>query len=316
VVRALLILVLLAGRLSAQPAATPVERAMDAEARFDTAEALRLYLAALEQDPDNAFLLQKVARQYSDAVDDADSMPERRRLADLALSYAVRATERQPDNPVNVLSVAIAQGKLALASDPAQRIELSRQVRAGAEKALRLDPNYAWAHHVLGRWHFEVTQVRGARRFFARLVYGGLPPASLDEALQHLQRAVELEPEHVLHRAELGFVLEAAGRHQDAREQWRKSLALPRRQKDDAHAQERARQALGDQSTPISESIRPFRAPALVPASAVSRVARLNLESFRLVGPIRPTRNKLVRFFVRPVPGLPCDEDFSLLARG
>jgi hypothetical protein len=26
-------------------------------------------------------------------------------------------------------------------------------VKEEAERALALDPNYAWAHHVIGRWH-------------------------------------------------------------------------------------------------------------------------------------------------------------------
>ena len=291
--RALVILVLMVGfRVSAQPSASVVESALVAEARFDTAEALRLYLAALEQEPQSPFLLQKIARQYSDTVDEADALPERRRLAELALSYARRAVALQPDNAVNVLSVAIAQGKMALASDPAQRLELSREVRAGAEQALRLDPTYAWAHHVLGRWHFEVVQVKGARRLFARLLYGGLPSASLDEALYHLQRAVELAPDHLLHRVEYGFALEAAGRVDEAREQWQKSLTLPLQQKDDANAQARAQAALAGRkvaaSTPRPLVGRPgfgapfFYSPGASPASSSTACASAGQSGWRV----------------------------------
>jgi predicted Zn-dependent protease len=57
-----------------------------------------------------------------------------------ALAYAKRAVALQPENAVNVLSLAICYGKMAVFSDTRAKIEFSRLVKLDAERALALDP--------------------------------------------------------------------------------------------------------------------------------------------------------------------------------
>lgn len=219
-------------------------RALAAEARLDSRAALELFLQLERERPDDAFVLQKVAQQYSDLIVDLDDVDEKRRHARAALSYAERAVALAPGNAVNVLSVAIAHGKLATYSDTRTKVKYSRLVKEEAERALRLDPDYAWAHHVLGRWHREVAELGATARFFVKLFYGGLPEASADSAVAYLERAVALDPTDLNHVLELGFAYAAAGRSDEARRAWRQGLALPERGKHDAAAKRRARVAL------------------------------------------------------------------------
>lgn len=219
-------------------------RALAAEARLDSRAALELFLQLERERPDDAFVLQKVAQQYSDAIVDLTDVEDKRRHARAALAYAERAAALAPEDAVNALSVAIAHGKLATYSDTRAKVKYSRLVKEEAERALRLDPEYAWAHHVLGRWHREVAELGATARFFVKLFYGGLPNASVVSAVAHLERAVTLDPENLNHHLELGFAYAAAGRGDDARRAWRQGLALPERGKHDAAAKRRAQAAL------------------------------------------------------------------------
>lgn len=221
-----------------------LKRALAAEARLDSAAALELFLAAEARNPGEPFLLQKIARQYSDLIEDQADREERQRLARLALDYSERAVAARPDDPVNLLSVAISRGKLGLHSDVRTKVRFSRDVKDYALRALALDPDYAWAHHVLGRWHLEVAKLGMTARLVVTLFYGGLPPASYAEAITHLERAVQLEPTEAAHRIELGFAYAAVDRMEDARAAWQRGLDLPARAKHDAPAKERARAAL------------------------------------------------------------------------
>lgn len=230
--------------VGAEPSADLLDEARRAERARDPGRALLLYLDAERERPQDAFVLQKIAQQYSDLVVAQPTNEAKKRFAQNALGYAQRAVDLDPQNPVNVLSLAICHGKIAVYSDNRAKVKYSRLVKAEAERALALAPDYAWAHHVLGRWHHEVAALSGSERFFVRLFYGGLPDASGAEAIAHLQRAVELEADELNHHLELGFAYAAAGRMQEARASWTHGLAMPERSVHDAPAKKRAEEAL------------------------------------------------------------------------
>lgn len=240
----LLLVATLASTLSAASVDDLLREAQAAEAKLDSSRALELYLQADRIKPDDALILQKIARQYSDLVVDQPTAETKKQYAQTALDYSLRAVALNPRDPVNVLSLAVCHGKLAVYSDTKTKIQYSRLVKEEAERALVIDPNYAWAHHVLGRWHYEVASLGATSRWLVRLLYGGLPEASHEQAITHLRRAVELEPAELNHHLELGFACAAAGKKAEARTSWDHGLALVSRGKHDEPAKQRAREAL------------------------------------------------------------------------
>lgn len=236
--------------LSPLQAATPevdaiVQSALAAEQTHDTARALELYLAADAARPNDAFILQKISRQYSDSTIDTPDFAEKKRRIEQALTYSRRSYELEPGNAVYALSVAICHGKLGLYSNTRARVENARLVKDYAQRALALDPGYDWACHVLGRWHYEVAGLGLTQRWLVRLVFGGLPDASTTQAVTLLQRAVTLAPTDPSHQIELGFAYQANGQPDLARQAWTAGLTLPSREKHDDEAKARAREALG-----------------------------------------------------------------------
>jgi len=225
---------------------TLIQQAIVAERNLDSKSALTLFLGADQARPNDAFILQKIARQYSDSIIDvpAGDVAEKKRRAETALAYAERAVALNPGNAENVLSLSVCHGTLAVYSDTRTKIRYSRLVKEEAERALALDPNYDWAHHLLGRWHYEVASLGTASRLVVRLVYGGLPEASTAQAIVHLERAVALSPQTSPHHLELGFAYLAAERIADARAAFKRGLALPAVGKHDEAAKIRAREAL------------------------------------------------------------------------
>jgi tetratricopeptide (TPR) repeat protein len=221
-----------------------VAQGLAAEARLDPKAALVFFRQADAARPNDPMILQKIAQELSDSTDFAPTKAERMRLVAEALPFAQRAVALAPKNAVNVLSVAICYGKLALDAGTRAKIEDSRLVKRYAEEALALDPNYAWAHHILARWNMEVASLSFADRVVVRVVYGGLPDASFDVAIQHFRRAVELAPDQPAHRLELGFAYLADDRPADARREFIAGLAMPSREVFDDATKQRARVAL------------------------------------------------------------------------
>lgn len=227
-----------------EPVETVLARAAAAERAFAVKAALDLYIEADRLRPDDPAILQKIAQQLSDLSLQVATKEEKKAQAEQALAYAKRAVALAPDSALNVLSLAVCYGKMAVFSDTRTKIEYSRLVKQEAERAIALDPNYDWAHHLVGRWHYEVASLGATTRFFVRLIYGGLPDASKEEAVRCLERAVALAPTRVPHHLELGFALLAAGREDDARTSFERGLDLPSTELYDEAAKKRARAEL------------------------------------------------------------------------
>ncbi|XHR28087.1 MAG: hypothetical protein ACFUZC_19425 [Chthoniobacteraceae bacterium] len=222
-----------------------VEEAITQAADQPRRQAQETLARATGQAPrDNARLLARLSRAWSDAVDLSD--PASAKVAARhALDLGLQAVAADPKNAQAHLALAIAEGQWTDFVDRKTKVALSRQIRSEAERAIQLDPKLDMAYHVLGRWHLEVAAVNPILRFGAKLTVGELPPASMDEAARNLEKATDLSPKTILHHQYLAQVYQAQHRKSDAQRQWEKVLALPAQDHDDEVAQQQARAALG-----------------------------------------------------------------------
>ena len=76
------------------------------------------------------------------------------------------------------------------------------------------------------------------------MIYGKLPDASNEKAVEYFTRAIVLQPRRAAHHLELGRAYLALGEMQKARDQFNKGLSLPSTEKDDDDNKQRARTTL------------------------------------------------------------------------
>ena len=221
-----------------------IEQGDSLERQLKSAEALAAYEKALAEKPDDPAILRKIAKQYVELALDALGKSEKLRLARLGYEAALRAKKLDPNNPESRLTVAIAAARLGFFSDAKTKLELSKVVKQESSEAIRLKPGYALGWHMLGRWNYEISALNPLLRAVAEAIYGKMPAASYGEAVRCLGKAAQLEPDNALFQAELGRAYLAEGKKEEARRALQKSLTLPRRTKDDAEAQQRAKAAL------------------------------------------------------------------------
>jgi uncharacterized protein (TIRG00374 family) len=88
------------------------------------------------------------------------------------------------------------------------KVRMGGETRREAETALRLDPEHAGAHHIMGRLHAATMRLGSVARFIAGRVLGAdaLAGASWDQAETHFRRAQAIEPDNPRHPMELGML--------------------------------------------------------------------------------------------------------------
>jgi len=246
-VAAPLIILLLVALVPATAVGSDLDERLEAlEALRDTGDFERILreLESLhEAHPEHAGILWRMARTRTDVAERLEDKNRQNRLFRQALEEATEAVALDPESSNAHLTKSVCAGRAALIEGTRRQVELSRVMREHADKAIELDETNDLAYHVRGRWHYEIAGLGFFARNAVRIVYGGLPDASFERAEADYRRAIELE-DRVVHRYELGRVLQEKGRIDEAKEQYRKAIGMPFGDVTDVIYKERAHRLL------------------------------------------------------------------------
>ena len=198
--------------------------ALDAQERSD--EAIEVLKQAEKISPDNPNLLIKLSQDYSDKIDEAKDQSQKLAFAKLCLEYAKKAVHQAPENSDAHVCLSIAYGKMTDFTDNKTKMEYSKVVKAEAEKAVELNPRNDLALLILARWNFEMATLNPILKAFAQTLYGQLPPASKEKAVDYFQKAIAAAPERIIYHAEYAQALDSMGKTKEARVEWLKVKQL------------------------------------------------------------------------------------------
>jgi tetratricopeptide (TPR) repeat protein len=160
-----------------------------------------------------------------------------------AEEYAQQAIAADPQGDEGYKWLAIALGAQAEDASVRTQIQLSRRVKENIEKALSLDPDDDISLLVLSRWHYKVASLEPWTRAVVRVVYGGLPQASMEKAEQLLLKAIARK-DRIVHRYSLAKVYYHMGKREAALQQLRLALKLPVTIPEETEDLEKARRKL------------------------------------------------------------------------
>lgn len=213
------------------------------EAAGKTKDALAAYQEADKKSPEDEEILVKIAKQYGDLMPSLDGAAKKD-ASSKSLEYSRKAVAVNPKSSDSHLALALSLGKNTEFMGNRQKIEASREMKTAAETALRLNPKSDYAHHMLGRWHQEMAGIGGATRAIAKIIYGGVPNGTHQEALGHFESARKINSRRLIHQIEYGRTLAMMGREAEAKAAIQKGLDMPNREADDKDSKERGRKTL------------------------------------------------------------------------
>ena len=223
---------ILAVPAAAQNAADLIRAGDEAYAQKNDAKALESFLAAVEAEPRNYEALWKASRSLVDNGDLIDpkvkgAEAKQKKFFQDAEAYARRAVAANPEDTNGHFQLSASMGKHALMLGKKDQIAMSLEIKGEIEKAIALDAANDGAYHALSRWHRKMAEIGGAKRLIGGILYGKIPKGTFEEALTHMNKAVELKPDYINHRLELGRTYVAMDRYAEAAKEFQQCLDLP-----------------------------------------------------------------------------------------
>ena len=150
-----------------------------------------------------------------------------------AKHYAEIALRLNPNSSEANFVMAIAMGRMALMLGGREKIEAVNEIKKYAELSIKANPSNYKPYHILGRWHYEVSNLGGFEKAAAKLFYGGLPPASLQDAILNYEKSMQLNPEAMVNYTELAKSYERNHQREKAVGLLRKLMTIPEKNQDD-----------------------------------------------------------------------------------
>jgi tetratricopeptide (TPR) repeat protein len=216
-----------------------------AEKRGEMAAALKAYVAA-DALGTNCADLCLLTKRYCDLMYDASLPDIQQQLAKQALACALRAVQADPKSATAHLCVAVCYAKNFPWCDNETKVKWSRAMKAECELAIGLDPKQDVSYYLLGRWYFGTANMGFFSRSVVKVIYGGLPQASNEDAIKNFKQAIALAPDRIIHHRELAKVYEATGDTKLERIELETCARLKPVDRDDADAQSDAAKRLAE----------------------------------------------------------------------
>lgn len=230
--------------LYGQTADELVEQAKQLEKQMSESAALARYREVLKIQPDNIAALTGASELCSRDGYRQKKEDDKIRSYDDARSYAEQAIKLAPENADANYVMAVAMGRKAMTAGAKEKVAASKEVKKYAELALKFNPTYAKAWHVLGKWNYEVSNLNTFEKAAAKMLFGGLPEGTLTAAISNYERCRKLDPSIVLNYLELARAYKENEEQDKAIETLKKAVALRSVYQDDDNIKSQCKKML------------------------------------------------------------------------
>lgn len=239
-----LLLLILPFENNAQDFNALLNEAKHLEATFKDKEALDKYLEVLRYQPTNLPALIKTSELHSKLGKRQPTKEKQKQYYHSAKSYALKALQVNPSSSDANFVMAVAMGRITQIASGDEKIKGVKDIKLYAEKSIRFDPNSYKGYTVLGKWHFEVSNLSAVEKWLVKVAFGSLPDASLDEAIRNYEKSKQLNPALLLNYLELAKSYHRKDKDAKAIEHLEALLKLPDLTSDDATIRREAQKLL------------------------------------------------------------------------
>jgi tetratricopeptide (TPR) repeat protein len=173
---------------------TLVQEAEKLEKEQKEIQALKKYTEAQKVKPTDLHVLYKCSELYSRIGVRETNTSNRDQNYKSSLAFAQMAYKYYPLSDDANVAMSMALGRLALTRSGKEKVSTVKEIKTYADNAIRINPKNFKAWHIIGKWHYEVSNLGFLEKAAIKLIYGGLPNSSFSESVKAYEKVKELNP--------------------------------------------------------------------------------------------------------------------------
>ena len=195
---------LLSGNVFAQDVNVLLKEASNFERTLKDDQALDKYKSVLVADPSNIQSLIKSSELSSAIGGRQTDKKVKQRYYEQAKDFADKAMTINPNSVGANYVRALVAGKLTEVDTENKKLVADvKDIKTYTDKALLIDPNHGKANYILGKWHFQMVTLSWTKKAALKVLFGGIPEASIENAFKYMEKCKTLEPYFVLNYLDL-----------------------------------------------------------------------------------------------------------------
>jgi len=240
-----IVLTLICFSAFSQDLSLQVKEAENLEKQFKEDLAYEKYRSLSVSDPSNIKFQVKAALLAMSNAGRQKDKNQKKMYTEMAKTHAEKALALNANNAdANYAMAVVSGGMTEVVDENKKKIEYVKAIKTYADKALSIDPNHAKANHVLGKWNYEVSELNWIKKAAVKAIFGGMPDASLESAIAHMEKCRALDQYYMLNYTDLAKAYQAANKPEKELEVLNKLIKLPILTADDAGLKEQAKKRL------------------------------------------------------------------------
>lgn len=185
----LLCTILLYSFVIAQDMQPLLAEAAQLEKNLKENEALEIYQSVLKLQPANntallraAELSGRIGSRFKDSRQKASAYGNAR-------YYAERALKQKENLAEAYYVMSLSSLQLASVNKGKDKAAYLRDMKFYADSSLLFNPSHAGSLYLTGKWNIEIEELNPAEKTAIKVLFGGMPKASLQDAIQYFEKA-------------------------------------------------------------------------------------------------------------------------------
>jgi tetratricopeptide (TPR) repeat protein len=221
-----------------------LEEAKAFERQYNTPQAILKYEEALKSNPNQMSILVRLVEIYCSSAEENNEEDFKKGQLNKAKAYLTLAKNIDSNQADYLYAKAFYLGKLIEVSPVREKAQYTKEIKSLLDEGLSKDPSHVKSIYTLAKWNEEVSGLNPAVKAAMKVIFGGLPPASREQALELHQKARKLNPTFLANNYDLAVLLKKSNKPSQAIEVLQSQMKLPTKTKEELEFKNKSKELL------------------------------------------------------------------------